>query len=72
MTVRRRGRESAPLAENVLDHRLNSRRVYMNLIVQIPLLEHELSRRAPHVPDGALTRAARPPRGDEGGCAKAV
>ena len=47
--------QHAGLAEDVLDHRLNSRTVYMNPVLAVPLLEHELPRRAPHVPDGALS-----------------
>ncbi|MFO1058702.1 MAG: fatty acid desaturase [Dongiaceae bacterium] len=34
--------------------------------VPLPLLEHELPRRAPHVPDGALPRFAAAARGDQG------
>ena len=64
--------QHAGLAEDVLDHRLNSRTVYMNPIVAVPLLEHELPRRAPHVPDGALPHAARPARRDEGRHAEAL
>ena len=48
------------LADNVIDHRLNSRTVYMNPVSRFIYLEHELSRRASHVPDGALSRAAAP------------
>ena len=56
--------QHAGLAEDVLDHRLNSRTVYMNPDLPLHLLEHELSRRAPHVPDGALSRAAAAACGD--------
>jgi fatty acid desaturase len=47
------------LAEDVLDHRLNSRTVLHEPGQPLDLLEHELPRRTPHVPDGALPRAAR-------------
>ena len=57
--------QHAGLGENVLDHRLNTRTVYMNRGPPVPLLEHELPRRAPHVPDGALPPAARAARGDQ-------
>ena len=33
---------------------------------EVPVLEHELPRRAPHLPDSALLRAAGSPRGDQG------
>ena len=46
------------LADNVIDHRLNSRTVYMNPISRLHLLEHELPCRTPHVPHGALSCAA--------------
>ena len=58
--------QHAGLAENVLDHRLNCRTVYMNPIHRYPLLEHELPRGAPHVPAGALPRAAEAARCREG------
>ena len=45
------------LAEDVLDHRLNCRTMYINPFSRI--LEHELSHRTPHVPDGAVSSAAR-------------
>ena len=47
------------LADNVTDHRLNTRTVYMNPDQPVHLLEHELSRRASHVPYGALSRPAQ-------------
>ncbi|CAI8696818.1 putative Proline dehydrogenase / Delta-1-pyrroline-5-carboxylate dehydrogenase [Burkholderia sp. IT-111MI5] len=40
--------------------------------VPLPVLEHELPRRAPHVPDGAVPRAAEAARGREGRHAAAV
>ena len=48
------------LADNVTDHRLNSRTVYMNPDQPLHLLEHELPRRTSHVPDGPLPRTAAP------------
>ena len=50
--------QHAGLAENVLDHRLNTRTVYMNRDQSLPVLEHGLPRRASHVPAGALSRPA--------------
>ena len=47
------------LADDVIDHRLNSRTMYINPLQPVRLLEHELSYRASHVPDGALPCAAR-------------
>ena len=38
----------------------------------VPLLEHELSRRAPHLSDRALSRAARAACGDQGGLPDAL
>jgi Na+-transporting NADH:ubiquinone oxidoreductase subunit F len=55
--------QHAGLAENVLDHRLNCRTVYMNPINPVPVLEHELSYGASHVPTRALSRVAETPRG---------
>jgi hypothetical protein len=49
--------QHAGLAEDVLDHRLNAHRLY-EPDLPLPLLEHELSRRTPHVSDGALSCAA--------------
>ena len=46
------------LADNVVDHRLNTPHRLHEPGQPVHLLEHELSRRAPHVPDGALSRAA--------------
>ena len=54
------------LAENVIDHRLNSRTVYMNPGQPVRLLEYELPRGAPHVPDGAVSRAAETACADQG------
>ena len=51
--------QHAGLAENVLDHRLNCRTVYMNPDQPLSVLEHELPRGAPHVPAGAVSRAAQ-------------
>ena len=53
----RRGR-ARPSAE--LAHRLHEPDL------PVPLLEHELPCRAPHVSDGALSRAAQAARGDQG------
>ena len=57
--------QHAGLAEDVLDHRLNCRTVYMNPVIRFLYLEHELPCRAPHVPDGAVPRAPGAPRRDE-------
>ena len=40
--------------------------------LQVPVHEHELSRRAPHVPDGAVSPAACLARGDQGSVSAAV
>ena len=56
--------QHAGMGENVLDHRLNTRTVKMCRGQPVPVLEHELPRRAPHVPDGAVLPAAGAARGD--------
>jgi hypothetical protein len=50
------------LAENVVDHRLNTRTVYMNPVSPLDLLEHELPRGASHVSHGALLQSSQAPR----------
>ena len=64
--------QHAGLAENVLDHRLNCRTVYMNLDPPVPLLEHELPCGTPHVPARALPRPAPTARTGEGRHAETV
>ena len=50
--------QHAGLAEDVLDHRPQLAHGTDEPGAALPLLEHELSRGAPHVPDGAVPRAA--------------
>ena len=54
------------LAENVTDHRLNTRTVLMNPVSRFIYLQHELSPRASHVHHGALLPSAQAPRDDPG------
>ena len=59
------GTQHAGLAENVLDHRLNTRTVYMNPVNRYLVLEHGVPRRTPHVPDGSLPQPAEAARAGE-------
>ena len=64
--------QHAGLRENVLDHRLSTRTVYMCPVYRFLYLEHELPRRAPHVPVGPVLQPAGAARGDQGLPAAAV
>ena len=64
--------QHAGLAENVLDHRLNCRTVYMNVINRYLYLEYELPCGTPHVSPGALPCAAPSPRPGESRHAEAL